>query len=834
MWIRAWLWLFIIVSPNGWGLSLTLNHEPEIIIDAPVPTAIAGSSRRTPLDALSLSYSVSDYPQSIMPGSPASWHKIRIVASSELIAPTQKYVVVDNAILRHLSFYLLSKGHVMAERHMGLVDEQNPQRNGRPLDYKGNVFSFMMQPGEQYTLLIYKQNDGPSILPIRIYDESEFTTHIELRNLFWGGIMAVLIVMALYNLTVYAMHPSRAYLWYLAFHAIAFLYFSGLNGFGFLLWPYELQTWLAQNIMALNFMLVFLIVNFANVFLEAKEHAPTHHKWIKPLSAVSLIGFIASFIFTEAQLIPVFSVLQFIGTVFGISIGVVAFRNGYRPAKYFLISWVFTLSGGAVGMGTAIGAIPANLLTLHGFLLGTLCELFLFSVALAHRIKEAENKFLTRSFVYPDTNIANFSYLKNELINHLGIICQQHKHLHILIADMQGFREIVSLYGPTALTKSYREQTDRMSEYLHHQDWCVAMPLPNKKLVYLAALPGEQVFMLVDINPHQEEPENVIIQNLFRQADRMNEQPNENKIQFTIGCCQLLSAEDFLESFRRAQVALLHALQNQMPWQSYAPELDQAISHRSYVVKEIRQAIKLAVFEPHIQPQFDLNTGQLRGGEILLRWHHPELGNVPPDTFITLAEQSGLIFAITKLVIEKVCRWIRDTKLQHPQSLNQLVFSINLSALDIAEPQLIPFIQSTLMFYEIDNKQICLEITESAISKNRDQFLKTIKQLHTLGFSISIDDFGTGYSSMQYLQTIAADEIKIDMRFVRGIEKDVTKQQITKAIVNLAHATQAHTVAEGIESEAELAWFKTSECQFGQGYLWAKPMSLEDFRQTHL
>ena len=192
-------------------------------------------------------------------------------------------------------------------------------------------------------------------------------------------------------------------------------------------------------------------------------------------------------------MIPAFSIVQLVGSVFGISAAVIVFRTGFNPAKYFLLSWIFTISGGAVGMITVLGLIPANFITLHAFLFGTLAELFLFSVALAHRMKEMEASLLSQSFYYPDTEVANFSYVKNKLPEYLEKIIKKHDNIAIIVASHQGFKEIIGLYGPAALTKAYDQFTRRTNHFLAETDWAVPMPLPTGDAVYLAGLPGEPV-----------------------------------------------------------------------------------------------------------------------------------------------------------------------------------------------------------------------------------------------------------------------------------------------------------------------------------------------------
>lgn len=828
----------LVCAAQIWAAdSIELGESGALSVDMAIPTiATDDQASVDPLYWLTQEYSPEIYNDSLKPNPSIYWYKLDLHTQWPSSQTKNRIIVLENNILRHASFYLFKGNKLISSKILGLSDENTAIDDHMGLNFKGSYFEVSLQGQSEYTLLIRKQNDGPGLLPLTVFSQQEFEDYLNVRNLFWGGVMAILVAMALYNLIVYSLHPGKAYLWYLAFHTTCFFYFSGLNAYGYLIWPYWFQSWLAQNIMPLNFLLVFLILQFANHFLEAKTYARWHKKYVTPLSIISIIGAFISLFIKEYTMIPIFSLVQLVGTIFGITMGWVAYKNGLKAAKFFLLSWVFTLTGGAVGMGTAVGEIPANFFTLHGFLFGTMFELFLFSVALAYRIKDIEDHYLSRSYFYPDTNIVNFSYLKNKLPDYLKTIRKKHENIAIFIVNLEGYRELVSLYGPDALIKNYRFQTDLISEYIRRQDWAIAMPLPTGEKVYMAALPGEQVFLMMDMGENRKtDVIDKVISDLIQQSEIIQTTiQGKVKIQFCAGISFLEKDHSIPTAFRQAQVALLNSIESKKAFMFYDEEQDQEISNRTELVMDLHQAIKRGEIKLFIQPQYELNKNTISGGEILLRWTHTKKGPIGPATFIPLAEQSGLIFSITKYVIEESCKWLKQLKEEYPKFYNDFQLSINISALDIAEPQLLPFLQSTLFYYGIENKRIMLEVTESAVLNNSDLFISTIQKLRTLGFAISIDDFGTGYSSMQYLQTMKADEIKIDMTFVRGIHHDRINQNITRAIVQLAKATNSKTVAEGIESEMEAHTLRQLGCNDGQGFYWHRPLPISQFSAQFL
>jgi EAL domain-containing protein (putative c-di-GMP-specific phosphodiesterase class I) len=821
------------------ALDLVVDESQVIHITQALPSIITDS------DALLTPnqhkrFSTKSFPQSIQPGKQGSWYKVRLNAKFINKQPQRRTIAIDSHIIRHLHFYLYDEGTLIKSEQLGITDENNIIHHTDISEYQSPYFQFYIQNDQPLTLLIYKQNDGPSILPMTIYNDEGLKQKERVINFFWGGIICVLLVMALYNVIVYSMHPNKAYLWYMGFHSLMIFYFGGLNGYGYLIFPLEMQLFLSQNIMVMNFLVIFFITNFTYIFLDIEVNAQKLSRFFKPLSYISLLGAATSFVVPEYTMIPLFSIIQLFGTVFGITAAVTAYRNNYKPAKYFLMSWIFTLTGGAIGMGTVLGLLPINFFTLHGFLFGTLSELFLFSVALAHRMKSIETDMLSQSYIYPDTNIGNFTYLKGILPDLMPSIQTKHEQIILIVAEIYGLKELVSLYGPQALSDFYRNQTGLISKFIQTKDWSVPMQLPSGSNIHLIALPGEQVFLMGSI-PKGLSPSDQnrhvrnIVEGLVNKIDEYSEDTHRNiKISFTAGCNLLHDSDDFSDSFRQSQVALLTAQQLNKKWAVYTPDQDEKIINQVTLMGELETAIKQDQLEIYIQPQFLLKGQKLDGGEILLRWHHPAKGYISPHVFIPLSEKSGLVFSITKFVIDNTCKWLSQLKKDYPLFYNTFEVSINLSALDMAQDQLISHLQNSIFYHDIDSSKIILEVTESAVLNNADLFLETIRKLKLLGFRISIDDFGTGYSSMQYLQTMKADEIKIDMAFIRGIDHNLTSQNIAKAIIQLAHSTGAKTVAEGIQSEKEMHCLQSLDCTKAQGFYWTPAIPLGQFVQEHI
>ncbi|EAT12480.1 EAL domain-containing protein [Bermanella marisrubri] len=813
--------VFVCVTTSHAQSDFLYIDGTSVALPSPLPST---SSRATtpPESMLNAGYSYQAYAQSIKPSSSGSWHKIRLINPGN--ETLRRYLVFDVHILKHLNVYLFDRTDLRLEKKLGLKDISEEEVQ----DYTAPHLEFSILPKSQLTLLIYKQNDGPGIFPARILSEQEWLQEKNNKRFFWGAIIAVLIAMALYNVLVYSMHPNKSYGWYLTFHTVCFFYFSALNGFGFHLWPLQIQVMLATNIMFMNFLLIILIANFANHFLFANQNAPRHHKLVLPLSIIAGLGCITSLFVPEYSIIPAFSILQAFASIFGMSIGIASLKSGFKPAKYFVISWACTLAGAGIGMATVLDAIAINIFTLHAFLIGTLGELFLLSIGLASRMKYFEMRSLSQSYLYPNTNLGNLSYFSQRLPQNLPEILKNHQHVYLVLMNLTGFREVVSLYGPKALTESYQQRTIELENLLRNEKWSIHFTLPSGRQVSAMALPSEQILLLVNVNHHDEIE--LIVDKLYHHSHRDLRIRNIHMpMSSTISYVHISHHHSLQEQYRKAQVALQHAIVTNQKYCAYSPSLDLAIGERITLIQKLHKAITEDELDIFLQPQFSLFDNKLVGAEALVRWRQNDGHFISPGVFIPLAEQTGLIFEISKNIIARSFAWLSDIKKHHPNLYQNFNLSINLSALDMAQSSLLSFLQTSLFNHDLNANKITLEITESAIMENHDLFIKGIQELQTLGFNLAIDDFGTGYSSMLYLKELKAKEIKIDMGFVRGIHTNRVNQKIVQAIVQLANGTDSMTVAEGVECKEEALWLQSIGCDFAQGYYWNPALPIQEF-----
>ena len=227
------------------------------------------------------------------------------------------------------------------------------------------------------------------------------------------------------------------------------------------------------------------------------------------------------------------------------------------------------------------------------------------------------------------------------------------------------------------------------------------------------------------------------------------------------------------------------------------------------------------------QPKLDFVNGKVIGMEALIRWRHPDLGIIPPLQFIPLAEESGLILRIGEWVLQKACQ---QNKEWLDEGFPPLRVSVNLSTKQLVEPNFVSKVKAILEETQLDPNLLELEVTESVFADVEDA-ANTLEEIRELGVHISIDDFGTGYSSLNYIKHLPVDMLKIDASFIRDIHENEESKAIVKAVLTLADTLGMKVLAEGIERKEQLKVLNEDGCKFGQGFLFSRPLSKDDFER---
>ncbi len=247
---------------------------------------------------------------------------------------------------------------------------------------------------------------------------------------------------------------------------------------------------------------------------------------------------------------------------------------------------------------------------------------------------------------------------------------------------------------------------------------------------------------------------------------------------------------------------------------------------RLQMESEMRRAVKEKEFTVYYQPIVDLQNDRIIGFESLVRWIHPAHGIIPPDEFIPLAEETGLIIPLGEWILCESCRQLKTWQTANPENAD-LTISVNLSCKQFLQPDLVKCVAEILDETKLDAEYLRLEITESHLMEDSAAAISIMENLRALGIKISIDDFGTGYSSLSYLHSLPINYLKIDRSFVSRMQNGSENGEIVETIIALAKNLNIATVAEGIETPEQAEFLKNQHCDFGQGYLYSKPVAAE-------
>ncbi len=258
-----------------------------------------------------------------------------------------------------------------------------------------------------------------------------------------------------------------------------------------------------------------------------------------------------------------------------------------------------------------------------------------------------------------------------------------------------------------------------------------------------------------------------------------------------------------------------------------------AVEHLK-IAQQFKHAIDNDELELYYQPIIDLETKDIKGFEALMRWNHPEKGFMPPNLFIPIAEDSGMIIGATDWAIEEACSALQRIKDGNP-SLENPFMSVNFTAIDMLQADFLNKLMAVCKKTKTDPSEIKIEMTERLLMNNPEKVQRMLQSCKEAGFKIAIDDFGTGYSSLSYLHHYPIDTLKIDRSFVVQMTKDENALNLVKGIINLAKSLKMELIAEGIEEDREEALLLKSNCEMAQGYKYSKPLpetKLLDFLQN--
>ena len=303
----------------------------------------------------------------------------------------------------------------------------------------------------------------------------------------------------------------------------------------------------------------------------------------------------------------------------------------------------------------------------------------------------------------------------------------------------------------------------------------------------------------------------------------------------TIPCCMGIAqapsdSENAADLIQKAGAAMDISKVNGSPHTFFTKQTQLNIEQRYHLESNLVDALKNGELSLNYQPFFCLKNNKVIGAEALLRWNNPILGNVPPDQFINLAERNGQINEIGNFVLHTAIAQAAKWFVIQPQNFR---IAINISPVQFRNSSFAEHIENLLSLYNLPASALEIEITEGILLQDEHVAQHTIKKLQQFGVRVSLDDFGTGYSSLSYLQKYSFNTLKIDRCFITNIEKNEQDRELSKAIIAIGKKLDMHVIAEGVETQAQDDFIKSEECDYGQGYLYGKPVTADLFEKRY-
>ena len=412
------------------------------------------------------------------------------------------------------------------------------------------------------------------------------------------------------------------------------------------------------------------------------------------------------------------------------------------------------------------------------------------------------------------TGLVNRRFLSEQLNQEISNLKRNGGHIAVMYLDLDDFKRINDTMGHDIGDHLLQEVAKRLRRIVREND-------------IIARLGGDEfavILLDLDTPDHARLIAEKIINNV---SQPMYLGQREIVISTTIGITFAPDDSlDIVELFRNADLALFSSKRaGKSRFSFFNTQMQKSVANKLLWEEQLRKAIGKMEFYLVYQPIISLKNHQPEKLEALIRWRHPENGEQNPGDFISVAEETGLIIPIGYWVITNVCQFIND---QLRQGRKTIPIAINISAQQLKDEDFGKRVEEIFQTAGTDPKLIELEITESLLMEDLDTALKLIGQMKRIGMRISIDDFGTGYSSLALLKKLPVNTLKIDRDFVKDLEVDINDRQIIEAITVMVHKLGIEVVAEGIETEGQLQFLRNIGCDYGQGFLFNKPLSAND------
>lgn len=432
-------------------------------------------------------------------------------------------------------------------------------------------------------------------------------------------------------------------------------------------------------------------------------------------------------------------------------------------------------------------------------------------------LKQKESEIHFRAYHDPLTGLPNRDLFNDRLKVEISRASRIDSRVGVMFLDLDNFKDINDSLGHVIGDYLLQHVAKRVLQCVRDVDT-------------VARIGGDEFTILL---PQITDPKELVIvarriMDIFKEPFNVQGYELFSSTSIGIGVYPA-DGKDNIELLKNADLAMYHAKdQGKNNYAFFAKEMNVQIKKRLKLENQLRRAMKKKQFILHYQPLVDMTSGDILGVEALVRWEHPSMGTVPPNDFIPLAEESGIILKIGQWVLEESCKQNFQWR---SRGVDSLYTSINISSKQFRRNDFFQTVSGILKTTGLNSTLITLQITENCIMEKHDDIIRLMNELKNIGIKLSIDDFGVGYSSLSYLKQFPVDTLKIDQSFIRDIPQDSDSRAITKSIISLARNLGLKVMAEGVETKDQLDFLLENGCDMMQGYYFSPPVTAEEIEK---
>lgn len=749
-------------------------------------------------------------------------------------------------LIKSIDAYFFSQGQ--------LVDHQQASDSSKYLEenfYRHFIFklkpALLSSSSEQSVeLLLRVESRALMMLPLILWEGEAFSEHNRLMEYWLGFYFGLMGMMGFYALVVSLNFNDRSYLYfvfYILFSVLFFLNFSGISN-RFL--AEQSAYWNARVPPVFGFMAMAFILKFSSSFVKLEKFSKRNNSLVNYFFIMMLLLSLASLYEPYDAIIhmSIFVALIFSGFIFYIA--VYCYLRGSNSGKILLASFLILFLGIASFTLSLFTFASMSWVDEFGLYAGSALTSLFLSFGLLEQIKEErrqrfqalirenhavqnlrklEEKAALSAMVDPLTALPNRAAL--ERFSHEFLEAKERKVEPLALAffQVQGYDQVNHSLGFRSGDLLIEKISARLNRAASEIKDSVAIRFSAQDKAHAVRMDSNTFIVLLRMSERKDKSINDV-QHLIEILNRpvsVNDMKLEAKVRVGISFLPEHSTNLFTLA-RFAQAAV-----ESQPGQSgkpvlYSSVIGKEVGRKLKLVSDLRIALQRDEFTLVFQPQLDIQHKQVVAIEALIRWSHPEFGELSPDEFIVLAEQAGLIDGLTYWVVDNALdslTWLIERGIK-------LRLSINISARNLSQDNFHKILLKKLEQRALKPSTLTLELTETSLMNEPEMGVKILKEIHQSGITIAIDDYGAGYSSLSYIKELPISEIKIDKRFVKEVDSLHSDRVITKSTIALAHEMGARVCAEGVETAESLRILEQYECDLAQGFHIARPMKKEE------